>query len=163
MVTGLGPCIGETMLFLTHPTRKYLNRIKSGMPTWEFVLAWLQFVLLLASICWVAVLQGPHLALVPFAVHSSLYYFFSQVSHANTASNSIGDTKEWVVAQVRTSRGDYAHASLLWTVLSLGLNTQAVHHCFPTVHWAHYPYIFHIILNAANEPYVPKSYASSFK
>jgi hypothetical protein len=46
--------------------------------------------------------------------------------------------KEWAAHQIETSYGDYAPAPIMWGLLALGLNNQALHHVFPGVHPCHY-------------------------
>ena len=77
--------------------------------------------------------------LAPFGVVGVLFYAFSQVSHLSAASFEKPKSKEWAIQQIATTRGDYAYRSHLWNLLSVGLNNQAVHHCFPSVHPCHYP------------------------
>lgn len=75
--------------------------------------------------------------IAPFAVCGTLYYLFSQVSHINAVSMQ-PTTGEWAVAQLASSAGDYSTTSTTVTLLSIGLNSQALHHLFPTVHHAHH-------------------------
>jgi sphingolipid 8-(E/Z)-desaturase len=81
----------------------------------------------------------------PFLVVSILYYAFSQVSHINGDSFKTPKSREWVAHQIATTRGDYAYDSLFWNLLSIGLNNQAFHHCFPTVHPCHFPALSHLL------------------
>lgn len=83
--------------------------------------------------------QSGAAALTPFAVCGALFYCFSQVSHINEASFRCAGSPEWARRQVQSASGDYAAHSPLVTLLSIGLNQQALHHLFPTVHPFHYP------------------------
>lgn len=83
----------------------------------------------------------------PFVVDSVLYYAFSQVSHCNAASHIPHETsREFCVHQILTSSGDYGYASRFWTLMSIGLNNQGFHHCFPSVHSVHYSAIAKLAL-----------------
>ena len=104
---------------------------------WALFVGMLVFVGYRTSVC---------MAAVPFAVVGVLYYGFSQVSHINAESFEKGkgtaaapQSNEWAVHQIATTRGDYGYRSRLWYLLSIGLNNQAIHHCFPSVHPCHYP------------------------
>jgi linoleoyl-CoA desaturase len=91
---------------------------------------------------WLVRHHGPA-ALTPFATCGALFYGFSQVSHINAASFAEpaaepAAVRNWAVHQVRAAAGDYATLSPLATLVSIGLNQQALHHLFPTVHPFHY-------------------------
>lgn len=93
----------------------------------------------------VALRGGVLYALAPFLGAGAHYYLASQVSHINHASlletdeNLTDEPKEWPVRQILAAQGDYSYESLFWSAVSFGLNNQALHHCFPSVHWCHYP------------------------
>jgi fatty acid desaturase len=122
-------------------------------PTWELALAWAQYLTVVVALGTVAWNHGPFVALLPLFIFSLFFYVFTQVSHANDASNNgtFEASTEWAVAQVRATRGDYSFDSPLWSALSIGLNLQSVHHVFPSIHWAHYPLIYKIIWECAGE------------
>jgi fatty acid desaturase (delta-4 desaturase) len=112
-----------------------------GMDRVWGMLAWLRLVLLLSGMLWY---HGVCWVLFPFAIAGCLFYLWSQVSHINEASMcDVGSpdwfTREWAVRQILATQGDYAYGSWVWTVLSLGLNCQLLHHLFPSIHWIHYP------------------------
>ena len=84
------------------------------------------------------VMQGAG-GLLPFAVAGVIYYAFAQVSHINDASFQKPTSPEWAAEQIAATAGDYGYDSVFWNLMSLGLNNQAFHHCFPTVHPCHHP------------------------
>merc|ERR1712072_417696 len=95
------------------------------------------------------------------AISGVLFYTITQISHANESSSAQTDADmpdEWVLGQVRTARGDWSCDSSIWPFFSSGVNLQTVHHVFPSVHWAHYPYILRIVLEAAGEERPPRSF-----
>merc|ERR1719203_622211 len=74
-----------------------------------------------------------------YTVSSFLFDFFTQVSHLQ--EECFVDEKErsklsFAKRQV-TSSMDFAPDSSVWGHLSGGLNTQAIHHCFPSVSAMH--------------------------
>jgi len=85
-----------------------------------------------------------HMA-TPFIVVSIVYYAFSQVSHVNAGSFKCPPSREWVVTQINTAQGDYAITSRFWSMFSVGLSNQALHHSFPSIHPCHYPALSHLI------------------
>jgi len=149
-ITGIGPLIGESLQALI--TGSYMRNTKLQFVKHETCLTVLQLgmVLVLGLALPYCLNRSLIHMITPFAVHGILYYVFSAVSHTNEASTSqvlcTGEaastgapaSKEWAAHQILTSQGDYATESLGWGFLSLGLNNQAVHHCFPGVHPCHY-------------------------
>ena len=94
---------------------------------------------------------------LPLAIHSLLFYAFSQVSHINKESMSV-DGLSWSKRQVRASRGDYSPSSrFLWPLISTGLNMQSIHHLFPTIHWFWYPFIANHVFEAVDETPIDSS------
>mmetsp|Transcript_1056 Transcript_1056/g.2780 ORF Transcript_1056/g.2780 Transcript_1056/m.2780 type:complete len:186 (-) Transcript_1056:10-567(-) len=76
---------------------------------------------------------------IPFLVVSFIYYLCSQVSHINAESmRPVKSAQEWAALQIEHSQGDYECTSRAWSVISCGLNCQAIHHLFPGVHPCHY-------------------------
>jgi len=74
-----------------------------------------------------------------YCVASLSFSFFTQVSHLQEECHP--DDAEWeklsfAKRQVKTSV-DFSPDSVLWGHLSGGLNTQAIHHCFPSVSAMH--------------------------
>ena len=90
--------------------------------------------------------HGYLLTFSPFALCGMCYYLFSQISHINKKSFEYvtGDKQAlaWSIAQVLACSGDYSQRSVMAGLISIGLNNQAIHHLFPSVHHVHYPYIF---------------------
>eukprot|EP00966_Prymnesium_polylepis_P311427 7195309-Prymnesium_polylepis.1 len=61
------------------------------------------------------------------------------VSHINAESmRPVKSAQEWAALQIEHSQGDYECTSRAWSVISCGLNCQAIHHLFPGVHPCHY-------------------------
>ena len=76
---------------------------------------------------------------LPFMLCGACFYGCSQVSHINGPSGRTETDRDgWAVQQLRASSGDYATTSTLAGWLSIGLNNQAVHHVFPSIHHVHY-------------------------
>ena len=189
VVTGIGPLVIESIAFLV--SSKYLSfwvaDQHSPIPTRERIGASLQWTAVVMAFVFVFRTHGAWSAWVPFAVHGVIYYAFSQVSHANSASQPSVDLEttvhpieaafgvggvtikhrrrlevcgekkkeaqgEWVMHQWRTSLGDYAGDSVFWSMLSLGLNLQSVHHLFPNVHWWHYREMYGVLCEVLEQP-----------
>lgn len=94
-------------------------------------------------------------AAVPVLVHGWLYFAFSQVSHVNADCVPDPDLKiEWAAHQVGTSH-DYRTQSRFWSVFSIGLNNQIVHHLFPQVAPWHYPALAKIVAATCETHGVP--------
>eukprot|EP00658_Telonema_sp_P-2_P019127 TRINITY_DN1750_c0_g1_i2.p1 TRINITY_DN1750_c0_g1~~TRINITY_DN1750_c0_g1_i2.p1 ORF type:complete len:307 (+),score=64.31 TRINITY_DN1750_c0_g1_i2:170-1090(+) len=150
-VTGIGPLIGETLQALA--SGWYMRRTKLQLVPRELALSVMQLgTVVLLGIALPLFLNGSimHL-LIPYAVHGTVYYGFASASHTNQSSQSQvsadgtlvdsskpGPRSEWAAHQIETSKGDYAPTSIVWGLLSLGLNNQAIHHVFPGVHPCHY-------------------------
>jgi len=74
-----------------------------------------------------------------YTISSYLFSFFTQVSHLQEECHP--DEKDmakysFAQRQVVTSI-DFAADSAMWGHISGGLNTQAIHHCFPSVSAMH--------------------------
>jgi len=69
---------------------------------------------------------------------------FSQMSHLDCESSDSYCREDYFKHEVLTA-SDYACDSYFWTYLSIGLNTQIVHHLFCTISYSHYPAISPII------------------
>jgi len=110
-----------------------------------------------ALVCCAVYVNGMILTIIPFAVVGVLFYLFSQVSHVNTASFEKPTSEEWAVHQIYAAQGDYAYKSNLWCRLSLGLNNQTLHHCFPNVHPCHYPKLSVLIKPLFLKHQIPRS------
>ena len=91
-------------------------------------------------------------AMFPFGFHGTIFYGFSQISHANAHSNDESEKRdqEWGVHQV-LSCVDYNTESLLWRTLSIGLNAQAIHHLFPGIEPCHYGPLSKILAETAEK------------
>merc|ERR1712013_128919 len=78
--------------------------------------------------------------IVPRIGHGMLFYLFSQVSHIQSnAFCSVDEvqSESWIEHQIRSSV-DYSVASTFWNFMSVGLNSQTVHHLLPAVHPCHF-------------------------
>merc|ERR1712129_298799 len=77
--------------------------------------------------------------ILPRIGHGILFYTFSQVSHIQDEafSHQTKVTDSWITHQIG-SCVDYSVDSLFWNVMSIGLNNQALHHLFPSVHPCHF-------------------------
>jgi len=78
--------------------------------------------------------------LIPRIGHGMLFYLFSQISHIQTNAFCAGDevqSKSWIEHQIRSSV-DYSVDSTFWNLMSVGLNSQTVHHLLPAVHPCHF-------------------------
>lgn len=84
------------------------------------------------------------MGIVPNATCGTLYYVFSQVSHASEPASG-RDAKEWAAEQLTVCGGDWSLQSYAASFLSIGLNNQALHHLFPTVHHAHHVRLMRLI------------------
>jgi len=102
---------------------------------------------------------------LPLGFHGLLYFAFSQVSHINSEcfvgeEIESGERRiEWAELQVRTAK-DYAQHSRFWSIFSIGLNTQVVHHLFPQVDPWHYIALSDIVAETSAEfgiPYKPNA------
>jgi len=72
------------------------------------------------------------------------------VSHNNNLSEHNSTTKDWAEMQIRTS-ANWSCDSIMWNLLSGGLNCQIEHHLFPGVCHVHYPAISKIIRSYCEE------------
>jgi len=127
---------------------KSMRNQSMGAPRWapgEYASCWLMLLGLLATMAYVASHSSVLQATLPFMVVGVLFYIFSQVSHINDDSFQPPPSQEWAAAQIMTCQGDYAYASEFWTKMSIGLNNQALHHLFPSVHQCHYPALAKLI------------------
>jgi len=74
-----------------------------------------------------------------YTISSFLFAFFTQTSHLQEECFLDGkgfETLSFAKRQVATSM-DFATDSPFWGHVSGGLNTQAIHHCFPSVSAMH--------------------------
>lgn len=101
--------------------------------------------------------RGLWMVLHSWGIHGILFYIFSQVSHTNEhcmdgleafkkARNT--DRIEWAAHQMLTAT-DYSCDSKLWCTLSIHLNSQMIHHVFPSMHPCHYPAVRRLLLPVA--------------
>lgn len=100
------------------------------------------------AMIWRASCHGLWSTAAPIGIGGVLFYLASQVSHVQLdASKTPPDTNggtsqkplEWAEHQLAECKGDYSYDRAWAGYLSLGLNNQALHHLFPSVHWCHYP------------------------
>lgn len=103
-------------------------------------------------------------------IHGIIYNIFSQLSHVAEESLD-GTTKylkdnnlkkiEWSVHQMLTAI-DYNCDSPFWCYASINLNSQIVHHLFPSVHPCHYPALRKALLPVAKKHGVDYEGRSNF-
>lgn len=86
-----------------------------------------------------------------------LYGFFSQINHFNDdAHDSVAkrdannQPTSWSVRQVESST-NWAMGSVLWNLLSTGLNFQIEHHLFPCINPKHYQIVAPAVQDVCNE------------
>jgi hypothetical protein len=89
-----------------------------------------------------------------WGIHGVLFNVFSQISHTNEASHAgtkrykrVHNIKklEWAMHQILTAR-DYSCDSWFWSLISINLNNQAMHHLFPSIHPCHYSAMRHKLI-----------------
>lgn len=104
------------------------------------------------------------LVIVPYIVHGLLYYAFSQVSHLQPGLTRRRHSSCWATHQA-LSCCDYNTSSRLCNILSIGLNSQIVHHLFPTVDPWHYPalsiIVHRVLMQHGIRPLVLDTYAQA--
>lgn len=92
-------------------------------------------------------------------IHGVLFNIFSQISHINEDSMVATEEyrkrkglekNEWAVHQLLTAE-DYSCDSKFWSTVSMNLNSQMMHHMFPSVHPCHYPALRHILIPVAKK------------
>lgn len=98
---------------------------------------WIEFLLLRSILPTLFIMQwanNPNTALllcaIPCATHGATFFLFTQVSHVSLVSHE--RSPDWAVNQVQMAC-DYSTKSRLWSLLSIGLNNQALHHLFPQI------------------------------
>jgi len=136
-MTQLLPSLGYTpamLLTSRYPAARAPVRWARGERA-EAALGWVVQVGAIAS---VAARHGGVAALLPFAVCGTAFYAFSQTSHINGASDAPAARGEWATCQLAACAGDWSVGSRPASFLSIGLNCQALHHLFPTIHHAHH-------------------------
>ena len=116
-----------------------MSSAKSPWSPGEYSGAWCTLLGLLGTMAYVASHSSILQSLTPFFVAGVLFYIFSQVSHINDDSFAKPPSGEWAAIQITTSQGDYRYDSEFWNKMSIGLNNQALHHLFPTIHPCHFP------------------------
>jgi len=166
-VTAIGlalPIVDASTLFVELPYLVDNVRHKAYADKWEYAKTFMQFM---AQCClWgtIVIRHGPATFFAPWLVFGFLFYSSAQLSHGtHEAQVDRENTKdEWILQQVRSTRGDHSPYSLFWTAFSIGLNNQAVHHCFPSCHWYHYPALNDIVLEATGEIYGVNRYKATF-
>lgn len=85
------------------------------------------------------IVKGLWTQLSIYAVSSYLFCFFTQVTHLQEECFISEDKKKsmsWAQRQVSTCI-DFAPDSVVWGHMAGGLNTQALHHCIPSVSAMH--------------------------
>jgi len=99
---------------------------------------WIEFLLLRSILPTLFIIQwsnNPSVALllcaIPCAMHGITFFVFTQVSHVPLV-NELNKSDDWAISQVNMAC-DYAVNSRLWSLLSIGLNNQALHHLFPQI------------------------------
>mmetsp|Transcript_85826 Transcript_85826/g.247671 ORF Transcript_85826/g.247671 Transcript_85826/m.247671 type:complete len:483 (-) Transcript_85826:281-1729(-) len=89
------------------------------------------------AVCWYqqGLIKGICVQMSIFTISSYIFSFFTQVSHLQEECFGEGDDLKklsFAKRQVATSM-DFATDSFFWSLASGGLNTQSIHHCFPSV------------------------------
>ena len=102
-----------------------------------------EFTITLAILA-LMILRNGIMGIVPNATCGTLYYVFSQVSHASDPA-LCRDATEWAAEQLSACGGDWSLHSYTASFVSIGLNNQALHHLFPTVHHAHHVRLMDLI------------------
>jgi len=126
----------------------------------ELVESFIQWVCLVTILIFGVSTHGFISTWLIYHTHGTIYFWMSQVSHANHESEfSDDDLKNlsWDALQRLSCHGDYGVHSKFWAFLSIGLNTQAIHHLFPKIHWIHYSKLYKI-LEEIEEKTVLKTY-----
>lgn len=131
--------VGTFELLLDSKSKRNQSMGRLPWAPGEYTSAWLMVLGLLGTMAYVASHSSALQAVLPFFVVGVLFYVFSQVSHINDDSFQPPPSKEWAAAQIMTSQGDYGYYSGFWGKMSIGLNNQALHHLFPSIHPCHYP------------------------
>ena len=76
------------------------------------------------------------------------------VSHNNSACLHNYESEDWALMQIRTS-ANWASDSLMWNIMSGGLNCQIEHHLFPGICHVHYPALTKIVRQYCKEKNIP--------
>jgi len=193
-LAGIGPALAESVEFMVFSriirfhTVPYGGKTPAPVSRWTMSIMCFQWSTFLCALVYTIHNYGFIIGFMPFAVHGTIFYLLSQVSHANHESGAINpDThklssldplssrfvvdpvstcrkEEWVEHQFDTAAGDYSVNNTVANYLSLGLHLQAVHHIFPNIHWTHYPALYPIVCAALNREGVAfkHSYYDSF-
>mmetsp|Transcript_95688 Transcript_95688/g.169101 ORF Transcript_95688/g.169101 Transcript_95688/m.169101 type:complete len:497 (-) Transcript_95688:213-1703(-) len=92
------------------------------------------------------------------------FFFFTQGNHYQAACFPEPQEKEQLSFAKRQvgSSVDYAVDSVFWSFVSGGLNTQALHHCIPSVSQAHYRALYPKFRQVCKEHNVDLKVAPSF-
>ena len=69
-------------------------------------------------------------ALYPYAAASFMFITVTQISHIQAVTQTQTKWAHWTHQMVDTSL-DYSQDSVVWTILTGGLNCQGLHHCVP--------------------------------
>eukprot|EP00494_Astrolonche_serrata_P029464 UN29731 len=144
--SGCAPAVSQTFKLLSCALKGKPIKLTSdgpvimtNLPTYEAVVAWSQYIFYMYILWSPFYYHGIISTVIPWALHGSMFYLVSQISH-NNESSSFKKQSEWCLSQMQTSSGDYENGgSKVWLFFSVGLNYQAIHHIFPNIHWAHYP------------------------
>lgn len=150
LVHGWGTALWDTALvFLDVPV---YGITRPGFPLRERLCLLVQTFLFAGVLVGGTARNGFLHTMFPVMVHSVLYYLGTEFQHIQKDSFAAVDTwksvlaqeekrPEWVVEQILNCQGDYCTEGRLWTRVLAGLNCQAMHHCFPTIHSWHFPFL----------------------
>lgn len=148
---------------------KMYDRIKA-LQAHRAVIKWEMLAELLALIMWYAFCgykQGFIKALWTqmsiYAVSSYLFSFFTLVTHLQEecfTSEKDRSKMSFAKRQVATCM-DFAPSSLFWGLISGGLNTQALHHCVPSVSAMHLHKLYPTFKKVCKKHGVPLNVAPS--
>uniref|UniRef100_A0A7S4NB43 Cytochrome b5 heme-binding domain-containing protein n=1 Tax=Paramoeba aestuarina TaxID=180227 RepID=A0A7S4NB43_9EUKA len=83
------------------------------------------------------------------------------VSHNNTLCEHNCTSTDWANLQIRTS-ANWSSDSLMWNILSGGLNCQIEHHLFPGICHVHYPALSKIVRKYCQEHQIPYNGVPTF-
>jgi linoleoyl-CoA desaturase len=108
---------------------------------WDIITEYVGFLGFMVFCCYhIGTLRALLLMTQVSTVSSFAFAFFTQVSHlqadCHPDSPEEWDALSFAKRQVKTSL-DFSPESLFWGRISGGLNTQAIHHCFPSVSAMH--------------------------
>lgn len=150
----------------------YMKIIKVRFINLRGYISFVSQLLLLLSLPFImiynfGIIKGLALTFLPRFLHGIMFYLISQVSHISPEAldkNKLtkhNPKKEWAVHQI-LSTIDYSVESYFWNYFTQGLNNQAAHHLFPSIHPIHYPEINKIIKSVTEKYNIPYIYYNNY-